>query len=75
MSTASEVAGPGFGEETGRVPGATSTLMTNGSQIVSGGTGRGERDVGLFVRVLGLSQMCTIKQHKSNYAKSCKAPR
>lgn len=52
MSTASEVAGPGFGEETGRVPGATSTLMTNGSQIVSGGTGRGERDVGLFVRVL-----------------------
>lgn len=49
MSTASEVAGPGFGEETGRVPGATSTLMTNGSQIVSGGTGRGERDVGLFV--------------------------
>lgn len=52
MSTASEVAGPGFGEETGRVPGATSTLMTNGSQIVSGGTGRGERDVGLFARVL-----------------------
>lgn len=52
MSTASEVAAPGFGEETGRVPGATSTLMTNGSQIVSGGTGRGERDVGLFARVL-----------------------
>lgn len=51
VSTAPEVAGTGAREEAGRVSGTTLTLMTDGGEVLSSGTGRWERDVRLVERV------------------------
>lgn len=55
VSTATEVAGTGAREEAGWVSGTTLTLMANGSEVLSRGTGGREWDVRLIERVsLGL---------------------
>lgn len=51
LSAAAEVAGTGAWEEAVRVPGTTLTLLADGGEVQSRGTGRRERDVRLIERV------------------------
>lgn len=51
VPTPAKVAGARPREETGGVSGSTLTLLTNSGEVVSGGPGRRERDVGLIERL------------------------
>lgn len=65
VSTAAEVTDPGFREEAGWVSGTALTIIADGSQVLSGGTGRWERHVRLIENVfLGLCGQTKLRLEK-----------